>query len=65
MGASMGDGIPVIYGRPQSSHGYIDSLLGNNSSCLSWTEIQENVGFFHFNLMSCLAGIIGVFLQPI
>ena len=28
----------------------------------SWNEIQERVGFFHFNLHVVLAGIIGVFL---
>ncbi|MGO9119127.1 MAG: complex I subunit 4 family protein [Desulfomonilaceae bacterium] len=37
-------------------------FLGITAVVCSWTEIQENVGFFHFNLMSCLAGIIGVFL---
>ena len=40
-------------------------FLGITAVVCSWTEIQENVGFFHFNLMSCLAGIIGVFSQPI
>jgi len=28
----------------------------------SWSEIQEQVGFFHFNLLATVAGIIGVFL---
>ncbi len=37
-------------------------FLGIEAVVCSWTEIQERVGFFHFNLMSCLAGIIGVFL---
>ncbi len=37
-------------------------FLGITAVVCSWTEIQENVGFFHFNLMSCLAGVIGVFL---
>ncbi|HTY26156.1 MAG TPA: NADH-quinone oxidoreductase subunit M [Desulfomonilaceae bacterium] len=37
-------------------------LLGMAAVVCSWTEIQERVGFFHFNLMACLAGIIGVFL---
>ncbi len=37
-------------------------FMGITAVICSWTEIQENVGFFHFNLMSCLAGIIGVFL---
>ncbi len=36
--------------------------LGIAAVVCSWKEIQQNVGFFHFNLMSCLAGIIGVFL---
>jgi NADH-quinone oxidoreductase subunit M len=37
-------------------------LLGIMSVLASWTEIQEKVGFFHFNLMWVLAGIVGVFL---
>ncbi len=37
-------------------------FLGMTAVVCSWTEIQERVGFFHFNLMACLAGIIGVFL---
>jgi NADH-quinone oxidoreductase subunit M len=37
-------------------------LLGIVSVLASWTEIQEKVGFFHFNLMWVLAGITGVFL---
>lgn len=28
----------------------------------SWTEIKEKVGFFHFNLLWCMAGVIGVFV---
>jgi len=36
--------------------------LGIISVVCSWTEINERVGFFHFNLLSILAGIIGVFL---
>jgi NADH-quinone oxidoreductase subunit M len=28
----------------------------------SWTEIQERVGFFHFNLLWTVAGIMGVFV---
>jgi NADH-quinone oxidoreductase subunit M len=28
----------------------------------SWTEIEERVGFFHFNLLWVLAGVVGVFL---
>jgi NADH-quinone oxidoreductase subunit M len=37
-------------------------FLGIVAVLASWTEIQEKVGFFHFNLMWVLAGIAGVFL---
>ncbi len=37
-------------------------FLGIVSVLTSWTEIRDGVGFFHFNLMWVLAGIIGVFL---
>ncbi len=37
-------------------------FLGIISVLASWREIQEGVGFFHFNLMWILAGITGVFL---
>jgi len=37
-------------------------VLGIASVICSWTEIQERLGFFHFNLMAVLTGIIGVFL---
>jgi len=37
-------------------------FLGLLSVGTSWTEITERVGFFHFNLLWILAGIIGVFL---
>ncbi len=37
-------------------------LLGIMSVLVSWKEIQEGVGFFHFNLLWILAGILGVFL---
>ena len=37
-------------------------LLGIMSVLCSWTEIREQIGFFHFNLMWVLAGIAGVFL---
>jgi NADH-quinone oxidoreductase subunit M len=37
-------------------------VLGIVAALASWTEIQEKVGFFHFNLMWVLAGIVGVFL---
>ena len=36
-------------------------FLGILSIMISWNEIQERVGFFHFNLLWILAGIIGVF----
>src|SRR5579871_5477083 len=36
--------------------------LGIMSVIASWSEITERVGFFHFNLMLTLAGVIGVFL---
>ncbi|MCL4303563.1 MAG: NADH-quinone oxidoreductase subunit M [Anaerolineae bacterium] len=37
-------------------------FLGFMAVAASWTDIQEQVGFFHFNLMWILAGIVGVFL---
>ena len=37
-------------------------FLGIVSVLTSWTEIRERVGFFHFNLLWVLAGIVGVFL---
>ena len=37
-------------------------FLGLMSVIASWTEIQDRVGFFHFNLLWVLAGIAGVFL---
>jgi NADH-quinone oxidoreductase subunit M len=37
-------------------------LIGFLSVLVSWTEIKDKVGFFHFNLLWVLAGIIGVFL---
>jgi NADH-quinone oxidoreductase subunit M len=37
-------------------------LLGMVSVLVSWTEIQDGVGFFHLNLLWILAGITGVFL---
>jgi NADH-quinone oxidoreductase subunit M len=37
-------------------------FLGLMSVIASWTEIQNRVGFFHFNLLWVLAGIAGVFL---
>jgi len=37
-------------------------FLGLMSVIASWTEIQDRVGFFHFNVLWVLAGITGVFL---
>ncbi len=37
-------------------------FLGIVSTAASWSEIQERVGFFHFNLMLILAGVMGVFI---
>lgn len=37
-------------------------FLGVLSVLVSWNEIQEKVGFYHFNLLWVLAGITGVFL---
>ncbi|HPO13228.1 MAG TPA: NADH-quinone oxidoreductase subunit M [Candidatus Hydrogenedentes bacterium] len=40
----------------------LSAFLGILSVGCSWTEIKEKVGFFHFNLMWVLSGIMGVFL---
>ncbi|HEX2245060.1 MAG TPA: NADH-quinone oxidoreductase subunit M, partial [Gammaproteobacteria bacterium] len=37
-------------------------FLGLMSVGCSWTEIRERVGFFHFNLLWSLSGVLGVFL---
>ncbi len=37
-------------------------FLGIFAVLISWNEIKERVGFFHFNLLWVLAGITGVFL---
>jgi len=37
-------------------------FLGTVAVLCSWTEIREKIGFFHFNLMWVLAGIVSVFL---
>ena len=37
-------------------------FLGITAVFASWTEIQQKVGFFHFNLLWVLAGITGVFM---
>jgi NADH-quinone oxidoreductase subunit M len=38
-------------------------FLGILSILTSWSEINEKVGFFHFNILWILAGIMGVFLS--
>ncbi len=37
-------------------------LLGFMAVSSSWTEIKDRQGFFFFNLLTCLAGTVGVFL---
>jgi NADH-quinone oxidoreductase subunit M len=37
-------------------------FLGLTAVLASWTEIRDDAGFFHFNLMSTLTGVIGVFI---
>ena len=39
------------------------AFLGMVAIAVSWNEIQEKVGFFHFNLMLVLTGVMGVFLS--
>ena len=41
----------------------LTGLLGMLAVACSWREITERVGFFHFNLLWILAGVIGVFLS--
>ena len=41
----------------------LTAFLGILSVLTSWTEIKHAVGFFHFNLMWVLGGIVGVFLD--
>jgi len=38
-------------------------FLGLISVIISWREIRERTGFFHFNILWILAGITGVFLS--
>ena len=40
----------------------LTAFLGIISVITSWTEIQDRVGFFHFNLLWVLGGIMGVFV---
>ncbi len=37
-------------------------LLGIVSVMISWREIRDGIGFFHFNLLWVIAGIVAVFL---
>ena len=37
-------------------------FLGILAVGASWTEVREHIGFFHFNLLWVLAGVLGVFL---
>jgi NADH-quinone oxidoreductase subunit M len=38
-------------------------FLGILAVLISWKEIDERVGFFHFNILWILSGIVGVFLS--
>ncbi len=40
----------------------LTAFLGVISVLISWDEIHERVGFFHFNLLWILGGVTGVFL---
>jgi NADH-quinone oxidoreductase subunit M len=40
----------------------LTAFLGMVAVAASWNEIQERVGFFHFNVMLVLTGVMGVFL---
>jgi NADH-quinone oxidoreductase subunit M len=37
-------------------------FLGFAAVICSWTEIDDRIGFFHFNLLWSVAGVLGVFL---
>jgi NADH-quinone oxidoreductase subunit M len=37
-------------------------FLGLAAVLASWTEVEHDVGFFHFTLMAALTGVIGVFI---
>ncbi len=41
----------------------LSSLLGMTAIAASWREIQERVGFFHFNLLWIQAALAGVFMS--
>ncbi|MBE0649967.1 MAG: NADH-quinone oxidoreductase subunit M [Bacteroidales bacterium] len=38
-------------------------FMGIVSVIISWKEINKRVGFFHFNLLMTLTGVVGVFLS--
>jgi len=40
----------------------LTAFIGITAVAASWTEIEERVGFFHFNLMWVIGGIVGVFV---
>lgn len=40
----------------------LTAFLGITAVVSSWAEIKNRAGFFHFNLMLALAGVIGTFL---
>ncbi|HET7586930.1 MAG TPA: NADH-quinone oxidoreductase subunit M [Gammaproteobacteria bacterium] len=40
----------------------LTAILGVASVLISWRDIDERVGFFHFNLLWSIAGALGVFL---
>jgi len=42
---------------------FLTFFLGIISVIISWKEINTKVGFFHFNLLLILTGIVGVFLS--
>jgi NADH-quinone oxidoreductase subunit M len=41
----------------------LTAFLGVLSVLVSWKEIRQRIGFFHFNLLFILAGITGVFVS--
>ncbi len=41
----------------------LTAFLGLMAVGASWTEIKDRAGFFHFNLLWVIAGIMGVFLS--
>lgn len=42
---------------------FLTIILGLVSVLISWKEIHEKTGFFHFNILWILSGIAGVFLS--